>query len=51
MEAGMAAQIAQLRTFSRQQLLDMWQKLYDRAAPNRLTHVYYICKDIYKYYH
>ena len=33
MDAGMAAQIAQLRALSRQQLLDMWQKLYDRAAP------------------
>jgi hypothetical protein len=33
MNASMAGQIAQLRTLSRQQLLDMWQKLYDRAAP------------------
>jgi hypothetical protein len=33
MSASMAGQIAQLRTFSRQQLLDMWQKLYQRAAP------------------
>jgi DUF2924 family protein len=29
----MAGQIAQLGTFSRQQLLDMWRKLYERAAP------------------
>jgi hypothetical protein len=33
MSASMAGQIAQLRTFSRQQLLDMWRKLYERAAP------------------
>ena len=33
MEAGIAGQIAQLRALSRPQLLDMWQKLYDRAAP------------------
>jgi hypothetical protein len=33
MNASMASQIAQLGTFSRQQLLDMWQKLYQRAAP------------------
>jgi Protein of unknown function (DUF2924) len=33
MDAGMAGQIAQLRALSRQQLLNMWQKLYDRAAP------------------
>ena len=33
MDAGMAGQIAQLRALSRPQLLDMWQKLYDRAAP------------------
>jgi Protein of unknown function (DUF2924) len=33
MEAGIAGQIAQLRALSRQQLLDMWQKFYDRAAP------------------
>jgi hypothetical protein len=33
MSASVAGQITQLRTFSRQQLLDMWQKLYDRAAP------------------
>ena len=33
MDAGIAGQIAQLRALSRPQLLDMWQKLYDRAAP------------------
>jgi hypothetical protein len=33
MSAGIAGQIAELGTFSRQQLLDMWQKLYERAAP------------------
>jgi hypothetical protein len=33
MNARMAGQIAQLGTFSRQQLPDMWQKLYQRAAP------------------
>ena len=33
MSASMAGQIAQMRTFSRQQLLDMWRKLYERAAP------------------
>ena len=33
MGADIADQIAQLRGFSRQQLLEMWQKLYRRAAP------------------
>src|SRR5258706_4334641 len=33
MPAGIADQIAQLPTLSRQQLLEMWQKLYQRAAP------------------
>ena len=33
MHAAIASQIAQLRALSRPQLLDMWQKLYDRAAP------------------
>jgi Protein of unknown function (DUF2924) len=33
MEPDVSAQIAQLRDFSRQQLLDMWQGLYRRAAP------------------
>ena len=33
MNASMEGQIAQLGTFSRQRLLDMWRKLHDRAAP------------------
>src|ERR1700694_3287790 len=33
MHAAIASQIAQLRAPSRPKLLDMWQKLYDRAAP------------------
>ena len=33
MSASMAGRIAQLGTFSRQELLDMWRKLYERAAP------------------
>jgi Protein of unknown function (DUF2924) len=33
MSASLAGQIAQLRTLSRQQLLDMWRQLYERAAP------------------
>ena len=33
MAADIAAQVAQLPTLSRQQLLEMWQKLYQRAAP------------------
>jgi hypothetical protein len=33
MDAGIAGQIAQLRGLSRPQLLDMWQELYQRAAP------------------
>jgi len=32
MEAEISKQIAQLPTLSRQELLDMWQKLYRRAA-------------------
>ena len=34
MRANISGQIAKLPTLSRQQLLDMWQKLYRRAAPN-----------------
>jgi len=34
MKANIPDQIANLRTLSRQQLLDLWQKLYRRAAPN-----------------
>lgn len=34
MKAKISDQIANLRTLSRQQLLDMWQKLYRNAAPN-----------------
>jgi hypothetical protein len=34
MKAGISDQIANLRTLARQQLLDLWQKLYRRAAPN-----------------
>jgi len=34
MEPDVSAQIAQLRDFSRQQLLDTWQELYRRAAPS-----------------
>jgi hypothetical protein len=33
MDPSISAQIAQLRAFSRQELLDLWQKLYRRAAP------------------
>jgi hypothetical protein len=33
MEADISKKIAQLPGFSRQQLLDLWQKLYRRAAP------------------
>jgi hypothetical protein len=33
MRANVSGQIAKLPTFSRQQLLDLWQKLYRRAAP------------------
>jgi DUF2924 family protein len=33
MEPDIATQIAQLRHLSRQELLDLWQKLYRRAAP------------------
>jgi hypothetical protein len=33
MPAAIADQVAQLHTLSRQQLLEMWQKLYQRAAP------------------
>jgi hypothetical protein len=32
MRADIAGQIAQLRSFSRQQLLEMWQKVYKKAA-------------------
>jgi hypothetical protein len=34
MAADIAAQVAQLPTLSRQQLLEMWQKLYKRSAPS-----------------
>jgi hypothetical protein len=34
LRVNVPVQIAKLRTLSRQQLLDMWQKLYRRAAPN-----------------
>jgi hypothetical protein len=33
MDSDISLQIVQLRAFSRQQLLDLWQKLYRRAAP------------------
>jgi hypothetical protein len=33
MDPDIAKQIAQLRGMSRQELLDLWQKLYRRAAP------------------
>jgi hypothetical protein len=33
MGADFAGQIAQLRGFSRQQLLELWEKLYKKAAP------------------
>jgi hypothetical protein len=33
METGISAQIVKLRSLSRQQLLDLWQELYGRAAP------------------
>jgi hypothetical protein len=33
MGADIAGQIAQLRGFSRQQLLELWEKLYKKAAP------------------
>ena len=33
MNQGITDQIAQLRSLSRQELLDLWQKLYRRAAP------------------
>jgi Protein of unknown function (DUF2924) len=33
MDPDIPAQIAQLRSFSRQQLLELWQKLYQKAAP------------------
>jgi len=33
MGTDIAGQIAQLRGFSRQQLLEVWQKLYKKAAP------------------
>ena len=33
MDPDIADQIAQLRSLSRQELLDLWQKLYRRAAP------------------
>ena len=36
MRADTAGQIAQLRGYSRQQLLEVWQKLYKRAAPLRI---------------
>jgi hypothetical protein len=34
MMANIAGQIARLHALSRQQLLDIWQKLCRRAAPN-----------------
>jgi hypothetical protein len=34
MPANTANQIAQLRTLSRRQLLDLWQKLYRKSAPH-----------------
>jgi hypothetical protein len=34
MEADISDQIAQLPSFSRQQLLDLWQELYRRTAPS-----------------
>jgi hypothetical protein len=33
MNPDIPAQLAQLRSFSRQQLLDLWQNLYQKAAP------------------
>jgi hypothetical protein len=33
MDPDIPAQLAQLRSFSRQQLLELWQKLYQKAAP------------------
>src|ERR1700692_1348954 len=33
MDSDIPAQIAQLRSFSRRQLLDLWEKLHQRAAP------------------
>src|SRR5271157_910766 len=33
MSADIAGQIAQLRGFSRQRLLEMWQKLYKKTVP------------------
>ena len=34
MRANISSQIGKLRASSRQQLLDLWQKLYPKAAPN-----------------
>ena len=33
METNISSQLAQLPGFSQPQLLDLWQKLYGRAAP------------------
>jgi len=33
MEPNISCQVAQLYGFWRQELLDLWQKLYGRAAP------------------
>ena len=33
METNISSQVAQLPGFSRQQLLDLWRKLYGREAP------------------
>jgi hypothetical protein len=33
MDRDIPAQLVQLRSFSRQQLLDLWEKLYQKAAP------------------
>jgi len=33
MGANISSQISQLRSFSRQQLLELWQKLYGKASP------------------
>jgi len=33
MDSDIPARLAQLRSLSRQQLLDLWQKLYQKAAP------------------
>jgi Protein of unknown function (DUF2924) len=33
MDQDIPVQIAQLRSFSRKQLVDLWQKLYQKAAP------------------